>query len=334
MSQNIFPRKEPPELIPDETDLIFQIIDWYVPEADRAADHYRRLEGYPPMTEAPPEYKIIMYGATKDGHTVCAQVNNFCPYFFLKIPDSWNKESPYKIKDNTKTLQRVLKYEQCTKRKYNKSTRVWEEYTANIIPYKLRDHLEYVKIVYRKNFWNFTNGEEFPFIKIRVKSLALFNILKRHFSEQSQIDAGFALYESNIDPFLRFIHERNIEPCGWVKFPKECYDLWEGEDGPVSRANYNVSVIYTDVYPCNINQLAPLLVVSFDIECTSSHGDFPVAKKNYKKLVGDLIATVRTFKQPSEITTDSISQLILDSFEKSVQITNDVIINKVYPKEF
>ena len=158
------------------------------------------------------------------------------------------------------------------------------------------------------------------------------NKLKFYF--QSNKD-GFKLYESNIDPFLRFIHERNIEPCGWVKLPIDCYDfIEEGDEGPITRVNYNVSVDYNDVYACNINQLAPLLIASFDIECTSSHGDFPVAKKNYRKLASDLLAAVRTFKQKSEITEDKIQQWILDAYEKSIPITSDIIINQVFPKEF
>jgi DNA polymerase elongation subunit (family B) len=331
---NKFPREPPPDINPAEDELLFQVIDWYIPEADRAADHYRRLEGYPPQEGSPEVYKIFMYGVTKTGNSVCAQINNFCPYFFLKIPPAWDNLTDKQIKENVKILERTLKYEQTTKRKFNKSTREWEEYTANIIPYKLRDHLEYVKIVKRKNFWYFTNGQEFPFIKIRVKSLALFNILKRHFGEPAQIDAGFAMYESNIDPFLRFIHERNIEPCGWVKLPRDCYDFIEdGEDGPISRANYNVAIDYTDVYACNINQIAPLLVVSFDIECTSSHGDFPVAKKNYKKLAADLLSTARTYKKPSDITQEQVTTWILDAFEKPTQITLEITINQVFPKE-
>ena len=334
MTTNIFPRQQAPVLVPDEEDLMFQVIDWYIPESDRAADHYRRLEGYPPMTGSPDEYTIFMYGVTKTGHSVCVKVNNFCPYFFLKIPPAWDNLSDRQLKEHVKSLQSSLKYEQSTKKKFNKMTREWEEYTSNIIPYKLRDHLEYVKIVKRKNFWHFTNGAEFPFIKIRVKSLALFNILKRHFGEPAQIDAGFAMYESNIDPFLRFIHERNIEPCGWVKLPRECYDFLEdGDEGPISRASYNVHVDYTDVYACNINQIAPLLIVSFDIECTSSHGDFPVAKKNYRKLAADLLSTARTFKQPNDITQEIVKQWILDAFEKPIKINVEVTINQVFPKE-
>ena len=33
----------------------------------------------------------------------------------------------------------------------------------------------------------------------------------------------------------------------------------------------------------------PMKVMSFDIEASSSRGDFPVAKKTYRKLMGEII---------------------------------------------
>jgi DNA polymerase elongation subunit (family B) len=327
---NTFPRQNAPLLSPENEDLTFQVIDWYIPEADKAADHYRRLEGYPPQTEDPDEYKIYMFGVTKDGHSVCAQVNDFCPYFFLKVPPAWENLTNTALKEKVCSYEQHLLTAQTEKRKYNKLTKEWENYTANIIPYKLRKHLEYVKIVKRKNFWGFTNGEVFSFIKIRMKSLALFNALKRYYAEPPQIEAGFAMYESNIDPFLRFIHERNIEPCGWVKLPVNSYELMES---PISRAQYNVVVNYESVYAHSVSQIAPLLIASFDIECTSSHGDFPVAKKNYRKLAADLLSCARIAKKQSDINEETLLKWILDSYEKPTKMTHEVIINQVFPKE-
>jgi DNA polymerase elongation subunit (family B) len=321
-----FPRKEVPCIDPDVDDVLFQVIDWYMPESDRATQHYQRIEGYGSSNDDPEEYKIFIHGVTKEGHTVCLQVNNFCPYFFLKIPSQWVNLNDRQLKEKVRTLETKLRFEKSTKRKYNST----EEYTSNIIPYKLREHLEYVKIVKRKNFWGFTNGKEYPFIKIRMKSLALFNALKRHFSDDAQIKEGFALYESNIDPFLRFIHERNIQPCGWIKIPAKTYDFLEdGEDGPISRAGYNIGADYSSVYGCNINQIAPLMVVSFDIECTSSHGDFPVAKKNYGKLTMDLLAASK-FTQ--NINEDKVIEWLMTVFQKEIVINIDVTIHRVFPK--
>ena len=328
------PRNNAPELNEDEMDLVFQITDWYIPEADRAKEHYRRLEGYPQTGEDPDEYKIYMFGVTKEGYSLCVEVKNFQPYFFLKLPESWEKLSKQDVNDNLDALKSKLLYDKSTKKKYNRSTLKWEEYESNIIPYKLRKHLVELKIIKRKNFWGFTNGADFRFIRITMKSLALFNVMKRYFAEDAQVAEGFAMYESNIDPFLRFIHTRNIEPCGWVKIQKWSYEqIPETEDGiQFSRTNYNISVDYNDVYAQNINQIAPLLIASFDIECTSSHGDFPVAKKNYKKLATDLIATAQTMTK-IDITEERVTTWILDAFEKETVITNEVSINQVFPKE-
>ena len=36
-------------------------------------------------------------------------------------------------------------------------------------------------------------------------------------------------------------------------------------------------------------EAVPMKVLSFDIEASSSHGDFPVARKTYKKMLGEII---------------------------------------------
>ena len=57
--------------------------------------------------------------------------------------------------------------------------------------------------------------------------------------------------------------------------------------------------------------LLSLLVASFDIECDSSHGDFPLAKKGYKKFANEIIDNIQkkfklfeTEKKHKELFTD------------------------------
>ena len=40
------------------------------------------------------------------------------------------------------------------------------------------------------------------------------------------------------------------------------------------------------------NDISPLVIASYDIECDSSHGDFPQAKKDYKKLAEDFVMAI------------------------------------------
>ena len=81
--------------------------------------------------------------------------------------------------------------------------------------------------------------------------------------------------------------------------------------------------------------IAPIIVASFDIECSSSHGDFPLAKKNYKKLAFELydiyhkkMKTKEFSNQDKDKKIDFISDLIIDAFNHE---GNDV--SKVFVKE-
>lgn len=290
--------KEPEELDPDQEDLEFQIIDLYVPESDKADRELNK--GQYNYDDAPKVYDIYLFGKTAKGDSVCTKVTGFEPYFFVKPPATWGKN----IKQRVAELKNTLLEEKI----YNPKT----QRSRNIIPNALKSHFGYIKTVMRKDFWGFTNGKEFPFMKIKVKSLALFNMLKRYFQDRSK--DGFQLYESNIEPFLRFLHERDIQPCGWVRLPAGTYD-WMGEDDSgeaVSRAAYNVEIDYNDVHGIEVNRIAPLKIMSFDLECTSSHGDFPVPKKNYRKLAMDLVTATRACTTPP--TNDDIKQWICGAF--------------------
>jgi DNA polymerase elongation subunit (family B) len=323
-----FPRSdEPPEL---DGALEFQVVDWFVPENDkskqRREQEARRLNGgtwiRPDVPKAPAEYEIFMFGVTEQGATVTVKVTGFRPYFYIKVPNSWTKREVEKLHE--------LLYTEVEMKTYRGDT-----YRAPPIKKSLKDHLVKLKLMERKDFWGFTNGADFKFVQIAVKSLRLFNDLKRFFTTPSpslmklkDMPAFFEglgvshMYESNIDPFLRFIHERGIQPCGWVHIPDDKYMVidpdeeqakaeaayqtalediendryknWIQDETPcVSRTNYCVVANYADIYGLAYNKIAPLLIASFDIECTSSHGDFPVAIKDYRKLTVDLIAVSR-----------------------------------------
>ena len=47
---------------------------------------------------------------------------------------------------------------------------------------------------------------------------------------------------------------------------------------------------YKDIIPLNDKETpVPLKICSFDIEASSSHGDFPIPVKTYKKLAGNIM---------------------------------------------
>lgn len=312
----MYPRENKPDVDTSKS-IEFQIIDWYIPDSDKILQEQKRLN---PDLEVTDDYLIYMFGITNDSVTVCTKVTGFMPYFFVKPPPSW--DNPDK---QCKELKTKLLTQQIEKK--------WKEqtYMGTIIPKKFQSHLKYMKIVMRKDFYGFTNEQDFPYIKIRVSSMALFNVLKRYFSEPKQIKAGFKICESNLDPFLRFIHEKEIQPCGWVMLPANSYTVMDtdSDDMTFSRCAWNIEIPYEKVISKTYNRIAPLVIASFDIECTSSHGDFPVAKKDYKKLAVDLINLSRYIQNIDE---DTLREWICKAFFEKIIIKPNVEINRLYTK--
>jgi len=289
------------ELTDTKKKISFQITDWFVPESDKIQIDY---------LEEQREYVINIYGKDKDGISICTKVIGFMPFFYLKPPESWEELDDKTFK--SKVAQLKLKMmDESYETKFKTKKRIISKCYEN--------HLKEVTFEHKKDFWGFTNNKDFRYIKITVKSLALFNNLKYYFQDNKE---GFKLCESNIDPFLRFIHIQNIKPCGWVKLLK--YSL---EDPPETRCDYNITANWSDVVPVDNNSIAPLVIASFDIECSSSHGDFPVAIKTYKKLAQDLCMISK-----ANLDDKNLIDNIIAAYEKDIDINPFYKINQLYPK--
>lgn len=307
-----FPRSEPPPLNTNK-ELQIQITDWYIPESDKNRSK-------PENPEDAELYNIIIYGTTKKGITVSARVTGYEPYFYIKPPEEWENYSDNKFKNEVAIMKSKIledKYP-CM---YNGN-----KYNRRITPCGYEKHLSSITMIKKKDFWGFTNNKEFKFIKVKVKSLMMYNNYKFYFD--SLKNDGFKMYESNIDPFLRYIHEKNIKPSGWIGISDY---LEEDEDKYITRCDYNIVVENQNIQALDINGFAPLLIASFDIECTSSHGDFPVAKKDYRKVAQDFAIAA---KAGYAITDEFIMYWLKEILNgKDAVVDDDIIINRVYLKE-
>ena len=113
--------------------------------------------------------------------------------------------------------------------------------------------------------------------------------------------SSFKIYEANLEPTLRFIHSTNIQACGWVRIPEgswkyneKAYKTPSGENDSQSdsdsgeddvKIHHIICENYNDVMPGNDRGISPVLIASFDIECDSTHGDFPLAIKEWEREV-------------------------------------------------
>ena len=121
-----------------------------------------------------------------------------------------------------------------------------------------------------QDLWGFQNGALSKFVRCEFKthramrSLA-YCIDNRKFPELT----GCKVYEGNIDPVLRFMHCSGISSTGWID-PGLC------EPDAATACDVNLwAPNWRFVTPLARDDIAPLRIMSFDIECYSSTGAFP-----------------------------------------------------------
>jgi len=270
------------------SDLTFQII------SASARDVYQPApEGGP---RPPPIYTITLFGATAAGKSVSLDVVGFEPYFFVELPDDW---SPTDL-------------------------RAYQSYlmAAAGLSDPDRDAVTFTTERHR-SFWDFSNNRKFTFLRVQARTKKLWTRLRDvtlnsdlmtpiplqlstiRGSRAEDSTVTLRVFEANLDPMLRFFHERELKPAGWATVPDGAWD--ESETASTTTAiQATCEWDYVSPAPPAVQlTLAPLRVMSWDIECTSSHGDFPLAIKTWRKPARELVAAkiVSPVEMAAAITT-------------------------------
>ena len=208
-------------------------------------------------------YQITLFGATAEGYSVSLAVTGFQPFFYVEIPDSW-------------TVRDRIAYQQYL-------VRGLKETEQKQVSFTTEKH---------KSFWDFTNSRLFTFLKVQVPSKRIWTRIRDKCQDPDTclptpyMDLTLRVYEANIDPMLRFFHIRDIQPAGWVTVGE---DYWDEVEDPTTTTVIQATADAQHVMPAPILAMAPLKIMSWDIECTSSHGDFPLARKEWRKPARELI---------------------------------------------
>lgn len=222
-------------------------------------------------------FSIQVFGLDEIGKTYCAHIENFKPFFFVKVPDKWGNSEIQRFK-------------------------TWIEQK---MPEYMRDSIVEVRLVQRKTLYGFDAGKEYNFAYISFHSKSAMNKAKALWMEtigtQRQLIPGgisargannLEIYESNILPLLRFFHIQDLSPSGWVTIPKKSCLNTRGNYECIksTTCDYEFTVDYQHVHAIPDKETnVPYNICSYDIEASSSHGDFPLPVKNYKKLATDIL---------------------------------------------
>ena len=247
---------------------------------------------------------IQMFALNEIGQTYSIIVHNYYPFFYVKVPNKWNDKH-------------VAKF-----RKYIVNN-IGSYYDNSILECKLCDY---------RSLGLFDNYKSYRFIYIKFANIRCFNKVKRlwyHENEVSTLKYGLdvlEIYECNIPPLLRFLHIKDICPTGWISFDEDDINVLAiRKEYKTTIQDFEYEIDYSCITPLNDKETqVPYNIASYDIEADSSHGDFPMAIKNYLKLANH----VANFPSiTAEILINEIIHTDLIIRKKNKVLTNQHIID-------
>jgi DNA polymerase elongation subunit (family B) len=196
---------------------------------------------------------IHLFGMNANGEAIRVDVGGFRPYFYVALPNNYPDSSAIEKKLRMKLKSQV-------------------------------DLLEFT-IENKRKLYGYSGSNSSRFLRISMPSLGLFYTVRKLFLDDKQNpifttrdrEKPLEVFESNIDPMLRFFHIRDIKPCGWISVNGD-----EIDDDSGIRIECDWAKVSPSDAPTGVVN-APLVHAFWDIECYSHTGDFPVAQPTVKK---------------------------------------------------
>jgi DNA polymerase elongation subunit (family B) len=228
-------------------------------------------------------FMVQMYGINEKGETASIFIDDFQPFFYVKVEDNWTES----------TMQGFVR-----EIKQN----LGDYYKTSLVAFEMIDS---------QKLYGFAAGKLSKFVKLTFKNTVAFNKAKNLWYVKNQIGSNTVrtlcyyktkqgkkmhnsaclpflkdteLYEANLPPLLRYFHINSVWPNGWVSV--------NGRDTGIhtTSCKYEFIISQKNVVPMPEKEtVVPYKIMSFDIEAGSSHGDFPLPKKTYKRLAMNMI---------------------------------------------
>lgn len=223
-----------PHRLNKTTDFQFQTLEWHTCDEDIDGDGN--------------SFVIRAFGVDSEGYSVCCTIKEYLPTFYIKIPKYW------KLNDVKGFIEDLKKMEKNGKKVLN-------YYVKDSL---LKDKLE---IEYFKEFYGFTNNEKQKFCKMVFKTEKGMKAYKYAIDgSPTYRKEKIKLYEVNIEPLLKFFHEKDIKPSNWLTVKK--FD--EQKDSEItSTCQINIECNYKDIIAEDMVTNSNFLQASYDIETYS-----------------------------------------------------------------
>ncbi len=260
---------------------------------------------------------VRFFGVTENGHSVLCNVLGFRHYFYVPAPRGF----PTEFQEFTKQLQ--------------------NSYAGMI---------ENVEIELKQSIWEYHGDQKLPFLKIILTNPKWAGKLRTAF-ERGEVQyrelfnpTGTVTFD-NLQYLLRMMVDRSITGMSWLTCPAGKYTMVT-QSRKVSTCQLEVNINYEELVSHKAEgkylSMAPLRVLSFDIECAGRKGIFPepehdsvIQIANVVSKVGESVPFVRnvfTVKSCSPIvgsevfSSETEEEMLMRWKEFMVKVDADVII--------
>ncbi|AET73097.1 DNA polymerase [Phaeocystis globosa virus 12T] len=241
------------------------------------------------------KFIIQMFGINVAGETVSLIVEDFNPFYYIKVGDDWGES------DRAEFIAHIK----------NKLGAYYE------------DSIVASKLVKRHKLYGFDDNKLHTFIKISFTNTGAYNRAKKMFYVDSTVDGVFKrelipdgylyeetkcyLYEANIPPLLKLFHIQEISPSGWIQIQSDKITKMRQKS---THCAYEYITSYKHLKKADKDDIVKYSICSFDIEASSSHGDFPVPIKDYKKLATNILEYYNEMEDKTKFDVTCFKKLI------------------------
>ncbi len=205
---------------------------------------------------------VRFFGITMEGNSVLVNIHGFTSYFYVPTFDGFNQNDLTLFADS---LNNALAEQSREK--------------------GLTRYVKGVVMCSKKSLWGYQFGKHHPFIQVSVTIPSLVATSRRILEQGIMMGQHgrkmFQTYESNIAYVLRFMVDKDIRGGAWIEMPKGTYNV-RSTAQKVSHCQLEIDVMDWKTVVAHPPEgewlkMAPLRVLSFDIECAGRKGFFPTA---------------------------------------------------------
>ena len=250
---------------------------------------------------------IFLKGVNDTGNSIVAHVHGYVPYIYASVPHTINNVNLSQYADALNLA----------------ATTHTSDFNNKIV--------KKIEIVQKQNIYGFENGMQ-SYLRIEISSPRHVKQIKKILEEGIQFPGAdhqiIQTFESNLDFKIRFMADMNIVGCNWIEIAEGNYRV-RNKSNYMSRSQLEIDVRHTNVmsHPADGEyiRIAPLRILSFDIECAGRKGIFP--EPEHDKIIQIANMVIRNGDQEPFFrniftldTCSSIQGTIVKSFKTETEL--------------